>query len=227
MKINKKEGDDYMCYLWKNYECEICLTEYPKYAQYKDLTYPMIDLEVPFSQYMVFDYALFDDTKKKSLRKGIIVVKLQDEEEITLGRTQTNTIKLKDISVSRMHCYFIRRNGQIHIYDKGSKFGTLLYSRKPVTINQINQGKIVNLVAGKHMLSLSLSKSWNIFSSLFSNISCCTPRTVSSSELTISKDEGSNKLKQNCNLDDSYDDLVISLQSIIRHSDICNNNSFI
>lgn len=138
MRITKKEAENYICYLWKNYECEICLREYPKYIKYKNYVYNMIDFNIPYEQYIILDYTLYDDTKKRTFRKGIIIVKIMDEEHITIGRNQTNVIKLKDISVSRSHCYFFKKDNKLFIADKSSKFGTLLYLNKPFTITNNN-----------------------------------------------------------------------------------------
>ena len=38
-----------------------------------------------------------------------------DEDVITLGRSQNNRVKLKDISVSRNHCNIIKRKNQLYI----------------------------------------------------------------------------------------------------------------
>lgn len=188
VRITKKESDNYICYLWKNYECEICLQEYPKYIKYKKVLYNLIDYTIPYDEYLIFDYTLFDDHKKKTSRKGLIIVKINDEENISIGRNQTNIIKLKDISVSRSHCYIFKKDGKIFIADKSSKFGTLLYLNKPFTItnnssmikNNSNSLKNptfidsqVNLVSGKNFFEFKMATTWSIFGNLFSNTFCC------------------------------------------------------
>ena len=59
------------------------------------------------------DYSIFDDSLKKVIRSGLLVIKLNgnlDEEIISVGRSQINKIKLKEISASRSHFNFIIKN---------------------------------------------------------------------------------------------------------------------
>ena len=39
-------------------------------AKNRDKLYPLVDLEASFNEYMLCDYCLYDDTKKKTFRKG-------------------------------------------------------------------------------------------------------------------------------------------------------------
>ena len=230
MKINTKIGDNYMCYIWKNFECEICLSEYPKIIKYKNLTYNVVDLNITYEQYMILDYTLYDDAKKKSFRKGIIVVRITDNEEISIGRTQTNTIKLKDISVSRVHCYFTKQANKIYVADKGSKFGTLLYLNKPFTLtnnpsdnrNNTYTDSSISLISGKNSFNFKLTQSWNFFSNFFSSTLCCKCKAANEDEFVLNIDElieeneitkikELNNLNMNNLLDDSYHDYVLNL----------------
>jgi hypothetical protein len=253
-KINVKSGDDFLCYIWKNFECEICLAEYPKYIQYKNITYTLVDMEHNFENHVVFDYTLFDDNKRKTFRKGIIVVKIKEGQEITVGRTQSNTIKLKDISVSRMHCSIINKEGKIFVLDKGSKFGTHTYVQKPILLTNSlnNQGSIpfydkaksiyinnhVSLISGKHFLSFKLCNNWSILRHFFSHTLCCKCKSASDDEMIINIEEMNDedelkKIKNNStnrnindnNLNDSYNDYILNLDKIIKYTD--ENNSFI
>lgn len=138
IRMIKKESENCICYILKNYECEICLKEYPKYIKYKNTFYNLIDFSVPFTEYMVLDYSLYDDLKKKVMRKGVIIINIFNEEIITIGRSQNNKVKLKDISISRNHCVIIRKNCDFYIMDKGSKFGTLIYLNRPFTLTVDN-----------------------------------------------------------------------------------------
>jgi hypothetical protein len=238
-RITKKASDNYICYIWKNFECEICLQEYPKYIKYKLNTYPLVDVNTSYEQYMLLDYTLYDDTKKRNLRKGIIVFQLVDDEEITIGRTQTNTIKLKDISVSRMHCYFIKKNNKIYVADKGSKFGTLLYLNKPFTLSN-NIGKLqeklyidnsISLISGRSLFQLKVVNTWSLLSNIFSSSFCCKCKNTNDDEFVLNINDDDNdhtKVRDiNNHFNDSYCDYYINLDTIIRNETICNNNSFI
>jgi hypothetical protein len=239
MKINTKVGDNYMCYIWKNFECEICLSEYPKVIKYKDLTYNLVDLNFNYDQYMILDYTLYDDAKKRSFRKGIIVVRVNDDEDISIGRTQTNTIKLKDISVSRVHCFLTKKDNRIYVSDKGSKFGTLLYLNKPFTLSNsttksnanLNVDSHVSLISGKNHFNFKLTHNWNFFSNFFSSTLCCKCKNATDDEFIINIDDLGEeneitKIKeQNNYLNDSYCDYVLNLDTIIKCNESNNNNN--
>jgi hypothetical protein len=245
VRITKKEDDNYICYLWKNYTCEICLQEYPKYIKYKDINYEIIDFDIPYDQYIIMDYNLYDDSKRKTFRKGIIIVKLIDNENITIGRNQNNIIKLKDISVSRSHCYVFKKDNKIFVADKSSKFGTLLYLNKPFTItynkNDVlkrpNNKKTntfidnhVNLISGKNFFNFKLERTWSLFGSLFSNTFCCKYKTSSNEDFVFNLDslrDDKEKKFNNEYLNDSYNDYIMCLDTIIKSSDSINKDSYI
>ena len=113
-------------------------------------------------------------SKKKTSRKGILIIKINeesDEDIITLGRSQNNKVKLKDISVSRNHCNIIKRKNQLYIVDKGSKFGSLIYINNPLSINMENDQETI--ISGRHWFSIKLEEETNFFSKLFFPTKCC------------------------------------------------------
>ena len=173
IKIIKKTELFYKFYTWKSFSCEICKSEYPKYIRIKDSLFSLVDLEINFSSYVTCDYTLYDDLKKKTFRKGILTFKISDENNediISVGRSQNNKIKLKDISVSRSHCNFVKKNNKLFIVDKGSKFGTLIYLNNPMYITpKKNEG---TLISGKHWFSINLQQNQSFFSKIFS-MKCC------------------------------------------------------
>ena len=173
IKIIKKSDQNYKFYIWKSFSCEICKSEYPKYIRVKDSLFSLVDLEINYSSYVTCDYTLYDDLKKKTFRKGILIFKINDENDediITVGRSQNNKIKLKDISVSRSHCNFVKKHNKLYIVDKGSKFGTLIYLNNPMYITpKKNEG---TLISGRHWFSINLQQNQNFFSKIFS-VKCC------------------------------------------------------
>jgi len=86
MKMVRKESDQCITYLCKSYECEICLTEYPKYIKYKSFVYNLLDINTTYDQYALLDYILYEEEKHKFVRKGFIVLKLKDNHETTIVR---------------------------------------------------------------------------------------------------------------------------------------------
>ena len=78
IKITKKFEQNYQFYSWKSFSCEICKSEYPKYIRIKDSLFSLVDLEINYSSYITCDYTLYDDLKKKTFRKGILIFKIND-----------------------------------------------------------------------------------------------------------------------------------------------------
>ena len=206
--LTKKIEQNYKYYNWKNYSCEICKEEYPKYIKLKDSLYPLVDLEIGFSSYITCDYALYDDNKKKTSRKGILIIKINednDEDVISMGRSQNNRVKLKDISVSRNHCNIIKRKNQLFIVDKGSKFGSLIYLNNPLNINIKNNEETI--ISGKNWFSIKLEEDTNFFSRIFYP-KCCQ----------------CNEIKQNVDIDIEHLDEINDNQPLKIYSSIRNTN---
>jgi len=86
VKVIKTSTDHCVYYNLKNYECEICLAEYPKYLRIKNRMYNLIDIKSPFDDYAVLDYILYHEEKHIFKRKGFIVLKLAENEEMTIVR---------------------------------------------------------------------------------------------------------------------------------------------
>jgi hypothetical protein len=238
MKIKKKIEENYFLYYWKNFECEICKKEYPKIIKFKNKYYQLVDLNIGYSSYVKCDYSAFDDVKKKTYRKGILVFKINDESNqdvIQVGRSQNNRIKLKDISVSRTHCEFIVKNKQLYIVDKGSKFGTLIYLHNPLYLSLKNTQETI--ISGKHWFSLNLVENISFIERIFPfRFSCCQCKESNSKtdinlEELIDKKTCDNKIKNskcetienkckygntnekkgNLLIDESYQDFILDL----------------
>ncbi len=225
IKMQKKADENFKFYTWKNFECEICKYEYPKYLKYKNTIYPMVDIENDYDSYAICDYTLFDDNKKKTFRRGLIIFKMNEEnDEITVGRTQSNKIKLKDISVSRNHCSIIKKNNKLYVLDKGSKFGTLIYMNNPINLylNKINDN-LENLISGRFSFSIGLVQNFSLFEKLFFlNLQCCQCKNTNDKEVDVENLKESvsaplvnNERENNC-FDDSYEDYILDLGTIIR-----------
>ena len=237
-KIIKKTENNFKSYSWKSFSCEICKAEYPKYIKIKETLFSLVDLEINYSSYVTCDYTLYDDLKKKTFRKGIIIFKINDENDsddvITVGRSQNNKIKLKDISVSRNHCNFVKKKNKLYIVDKGSKFGTLIYLNSPISLN--SNTNECTLISGKHLFSVNLQRKQNFFAKLFPM--CCyecgqvNPKSdveVYDPKNSFDSGEGNNSINSNNNanyngndvIDELYQDFILDLgNDIYIHSEI-------
>ena len=58
--------------------------------------------------------------------KNIHIVRLEENQEYSVGRAHDSDIRINDISVSRKHAKMIFNQGKLYIKDEDSKFGTLV-----------------------------------------------------------------------------------------------------
>ena len=180
---------------------------------------------------------------------GYLIFNIDEKSELKVGRNQSNEIVLKDISISRFHCLFKRENNLLKIKDTKSKFGTLSYIKNikqiepevsPITLISGKHQFIFNLKYQEKM--------FGFFRNIFGNGCCSCNKKGERDELimeknTIKKQVGNNdtskenksnwndsiveygyennheyfnKFKDN----DSYNDYVINMESIIGVKDI-------
>ena len=209
LKIKKKSKDQYDLYLFKGYHCEICLSNYPKYFVYKDIIYNLLDFDMSKykDEYIICSLLHYDenDYNSKLSYLGFIIFKLNNKENFTIGRKQNNQIILKDISISRNHCTILREENKLFVKDLGSKFGTLLYINN---YQEIEMGKILQLVSGKHELNFYLTKKTNLLGlSLCFNVWCCNcnQSAKDSGEFIMDEHIQNQKDNNNNNGKDLYD----------------------
>lgn len=227
-RITKKEDEISITYLIKSYSCEICRTPYPRLVNYKSTTLPLVDVDLnKFPNFLIFDYSVYDDSSRQLSTVGIIVVRIEDE--VTIGRTQSNDIKLKDISVSRQHCSIVKRGNKIYLEDKGAKFGTMLYQKNK---KKLSVEEELTFVSGKHMMCFLMEKRWSLFYDVF-HLGCCNCKhNLDNDEFVMNLENnnkiyGSNKSSHNStakkgNVDELYSDVVLYVRGITE--DKMNNN---
>ena len=86
---------------------------------------------------------------------------IDKDKEIRVGRGQQCSILLSDVSVSRIHCFFIIRGKNIYLRDNDSKFGTLILMQ-PSSIKMI-EGLPLNIQVGRTFFSFLIKKETKLF----------------------------------------------------------------
>lgn len=157
-KIQIRREDNCDLYFFKSYCCEICLETYPKYIKYKSNIYNLVDIDLSkYKEYILTSILYYSDNNNSERKKlsylGYLIFKIDEQNELKIGRNQNNHIVLKDISISRNHCILKRENNILKIKDVKSKFGTLIYVRN---IKKIEINKPLQLISGKHQFLFNL-----------------------------------------------------------------------
>lgn len=253
INMNKTIENQVVYFNWKTYACEICLAKYPKYILFKDRRYTIVDLDIEFSSYILFDYSVYDEVKRRSFSKGAIAIEINNNlnsEVISFGRTSGNDVRFKDISVSRNHLKLTREGSMFFIENVKAKFGTLkLITKSMLSLKNevysttdlqrkffiLNSKTYVNI--GKHVMTFEIcSSKWNdIKRYLVDKITCCAyygkgennldDEDADSREYNIHKVKGINKHRNYTNgvVDSNNDFLTKSGKICIEYKD---NESF-
>ena len=95
-------------------------------------TYNSIEIPSFDGPYMVLDTL----AREKNEVNGCYLLDFKEQKSFKLGRGHETDVRITDISVSRQHAriYLDPLTDQFVVEDSGSKFGTLLFIRKPVPL---------------------------------------------------------------------------------------------
>jgi hypothetical protein len=74
--------------------------------------------------------------REKNLVNGCYLLDMSTQKSFKLGRGHDTDVRITDISVSRSHAriYLDEKKKKFIIEDNGSKFGTLLFIKKPIPL---------------------------------------------------------------------------------------------
>ena len=154
-KILENQKHTVITYNCNKFNCEVCLSPYPIRFRIPEFNkiYELIDINLPQElDYIVLES--LDYIKDKNNIKTVHIVMLEDE-EINIGRMDTNDIIDNDISVSRYHAQlkYDKENGNLILRNLSEKFGTLVLIRGNI---KINENKI-NFQIGNCFVSANLT----------------------------------------------------------------------
>ena len=138
LQIKENEKKTVKNYFISKFNCEICKTPFPfkfKLNRNNNKIYELIDIERPNCNYLMLE-SLDQIKENNENHKFIHVIKLINEEDITIGRSNFADIKIHDISVSRIHAKlnFNFAQKSLEITDLKSKFGTLVLIKDKIEL---------------------------------------------------------------------------------------------
>eukprot|EP00347_Sterkiella_histriomuscorum_P023628 403333938 len=134
-KMQKKEEEHLISYIWKNFECEICKKPYPYIFKSNGRKYRLVDVDVPEQKNFLWLESL--TFEKNSSRMVHLVMPSQQLSSFKLGRGHESDVRVSDISVSRCHAILKYDSSDYGYYleDNLSKFGTLVLAKQAIELD--------------------------------------------------------------------------------------------
>ena len=132
----KKEEDNLISYMWKQFECEICKTPYPYVFKSNGNRYRLVDVDIPKDKNFLWLESL--TFEKNSSRMVHVIMPDQAHSVFKMGRGHESDLRVSDISVSRCHAllkYDSQDTQQYYLEDNLSKFGTLVLQNNPIELD--------------------------------------------------------------------------------------------
>ena len=145
-------------YYINRFNCEICKMPYP--FRFKipgnNKIFELIDIIRPqIGNYIVLES--LDQVKENNNNKYIHIIKLVDQEDITIGRGIDADVKINDISVSRLHSKlnFNFDKKSLLIRDCDSKFGTLVLIKNKF---ELKERESLTIQIGRSLINAKVIK---------------------------------------------------------------------
>jgi hypothetical protein len=128
VKLITQSTDRSIHYYWKALECEVCNTTLPTSIEVQGSRYELVNIARPGTPFLVLE-RLQEESRSHHL------IKFLDTQSVVVGRSSDCDVKLTDdISVSRTHASITRVDKGFFLQDCNSKFGTLVFSSKPLVL---------------------------------------------------------------------------------------------
>jgi len=156
--INLDKNDVCSIFLIKPVECELCKTKFPDVLKHKNKLYPLLDFSSEYKSYLTIESLTLDKNKNKF----IYVVSLEQNKKLKAGRGHECDILLSDISVSRVHSFFITENNNLFVEDNDSKFGTLIFIQNPRI--KFSETLPLYVQIGRSSFEIKIRKNFKLFS---------------------------------------------------------------
>jgi hypothetical protein len=172
-KVTSRSTESALSFTWKSMSCDLCKRPYPYHFIVNGKTVELIKIPKPPEKYVILEGLC----SEKNSSKWLHVVSLNSKDSIKFGRANDCELRMTDISVSRLHGVIRLIGGCFFLEDKGSKFGTLIQIKRPISL-EANEELVIQ--AGRTLLEFSLKKPWSFLPSCFKSSSSSYEAFVSS-----------------------------------------------
>jgi hypothetical protein len=150
-------------YTFNKIECEICKLTLPDIIKHGSQNFQLWD----FIDHNIKNYIILETfITERSTKRTFFILNFDDKNEIKLGRNNDSDLRITDISVSRIHSIFRKKNNEYTIEDNNSKFGTLCQLQHPLL--PLVEHNSISFQIGKSLISFTLQKPKTFCSRLFS-----------------------------------------------------------
>jgi hypothetical protein len=149
-KTTKKTSDNSMSYSVKSLTCEISRCPVSPYFEVNGQVVDLLEIKNVPPPYITLESS-FSEKNEYSIH----LISLNNKKNVRLGRGHDSDIRISDISVSRCHAVIQYTDGEFHLLDNSSKFGTLVESRE-IEINKNNP--VTCIQVGRTLLMFSLKE---------------------------------------------------------------------
>ena len=143
-------------FLFTESECELCKMKLPDFVNHKGKLISLLDFSDEFKNYFILESLTLD----KENNKFLYIISLDKSREIKVGRGQCD-ILLSDVSVSRIHCFFLVDGKSLYIQDNDSKFGTLILMQTQTL--KLTENLPLNIQVGRSYLNILIKKKQKFF----------------------------------------------------------------
>ena len=82
-------------------------------------------------------------------------VTLSSDGAMIIGRSDSCDLKIRDPSASRVHCRIVVQNGQVTLYDAGSRWGTYVNGQR-ISACELHPGDCISL--GETSIHVTLNR---------------------------------------------------------------------
>lgn len=148
-KTSKKMSDNSMSYFVKSLTCEISRCPILPNIEVNGQVIDLLEIKNVLPPYITLESGLSEKNEY-----SIHLISLNNKVNVRLGRGHDSDIRISDISVSRCHAVIRYEDGEFHLEDNSSKFGTLVEG-KEIEVNKVNP--LVCIQAGRTLLVFSLN----------------------------------------------------------------------
>ena len=172
-RFTSRSTETALSFSWKSMSCDLCKRPYPYNFMLNGKAVELIKIPKPPEKYVILEGLC----SEKNSSKWLHVISLNSKDSIKFGRANDCELKMTDISVSRLHGMIRLIGGSFYLEDKGSKFGTLIQIKRPISLENFEN---LAIQSGRTLLEFSIKKPWSFLPSCFKSSSSSYEVFVSS-----------------------------------------------